>query len=248
MVERGGDQQRQAGQVRRGEAQLDNSKQAKDDNLEHVDIQKEKSATIPAPRFEVAEFVLTGTAAYVSNKFAAEAREMMRAKQAEGQRAKKGTKREAKDFNKAFAESMHALRDGSYGVPATSFRQALVSACKIVGFKMTLAKLALFILADGEDADDGSPLVRFIKGEPKHFESCTRNQTGVADIRVRGKWDAGWQIRLRVQFDADMFSAADVENLLSRVGVQVGIGAGRPDSKTSCGQGWGTFSVERVRN
>lgn len=215
--------------------------------MENSDIQKEKSATIPAPRFEVVEFMLTGTAAYVSNKFSAEAREMMRAKQAEGQRAKKGAKREAKDFNKAFRESMHAFPDGTFGIPASSFRQALVSACKIVGFKMTLAKLALFIIADGEDVDDGSPLVRFVAGTPKHFESTTRNATGVADIRVRGKWDAGWQIHLRVQFDADMFSALDVENLLSRVGVQVGIGAGRPDSKTSCGQGWGTFSVERIR-
>lgn len=199
---------------------------------------------IPAPKFKTAAFLLTGTAPYVSNKFSAEAREMMRAKQEAGSQAKKGSKREAKDFDKCFRESMHAFPDGTYGVPATCFRQAMVSACRIVGFKMTLAKLALFVLPDGEDCDDASPLVRFTKGEPEHFESCTRNETGVADIRVRGKWATGWQIRLRVQYDSDMFSATDVRNLLERVGVQVGIGAGRPDSKTSCGQGWGTFSVE----
>lgn len=199
---------------------------------------------IPAPKFKTAAFLLTGTAPYVSNKFSAEAREMMRAKQEAGSQAKKGSKREAKDFAKCFRESMHAFPDGTYGVPATCFRQAMVSACRIVGFKMTLAKLALFVLPDGEDCDDASPLVRFAKGEPEHFESCTRNETGVADIRVRGKWATGWQIILRVQYDSDMFSAADVRNLLERVGVQVGIGAGRPDSKTSCGQGWGTFAVE----
>lgn len=201
---------------------------------------------IPPPRFRVATFLLRGTAPYVSNKFSAEAREMMRAKQAEGSTAKKGAKRPPKDFDKCFRESMHSTADGKFGVPASCFRQAMVSACRIVGFKMTLAKLALFVQADGEDADDASPLVLFTKGAPEHFESATRNDTGVADIRVRGKWATGWEMRLRVQYDADMFTDADIANLLARVGVQVGIGAGRPDSKTSCGQGWGTFDVERV--
>ena len=36
----------------------------------------------------------------------------------------------------------------------------------------------------------------------------------------------------------------DVTNLLMRVGQQVGIGEGRPDSKNSAGMGWGTFNVE----
>jgi hypothetical protein len=34
-------------------------------------------------------------------------------------------------------------------------------------------------------------------------------------------------------------------NLLDRAGQQVGIGAGRPFSKKSVGQGWGTFSVDQ---
>lgn len=209
----------------------------------HAPEKEPSKGQIPAPRFVIAEYTLRGTAPYVSNKFSAEAREQMRTKQAAGAQANKGKKREAKDFDRCFRESMHATADGKFGVPASSFRQALVSACRIVGFKMTLAKLALFVLADDVDVDDASPLVLFTKGEPEQLESFTRNQTGVADIRVRGKWAAGWEMRLRVQYDADLFEEKDVRNLLMRVGVQVGIGAGRPDSKTSCGQGWGTFEI-----
>ena len=200
---------------------------------------------IPEPKFATREFLLRGTSSYVSNKFSSEAREMMRAKMVAGSQAKKGAKREGKDFDAAYEGSMHRLYDGSYGVPATCFRQAMVSACRIVGFKMTLAKLALFVLSDGEEDDPGNPvpLVRFAKGTPEKFEAPTRNETGVADIRARGRWAPGWEIKLRIQYDADMFTAADVRNLLVRVGTQVGIGAGRPDSKTSCGQGWGTFEV-----
>jgi hypothetical protein len=46
-----------------------------------------------------------------------------------------------------------------------------------------------------------------------------------------------------VRFDADQFTAQDVINLISRVGLQVGICEGRPDSKSSAGCGWGTFRV-----
>jgi len=39
-----------------------------------------------------------------------------------------------------------------------------------------------------------------------------------------------------------------VTNLLSRVGMQVGIGEGRPFSKNSAGMGWGTFELEGSKN
>ena len=215
-----------------------------DSEREQPQIQKDKTTRtqIAPPKFRTAEFMIRGTAPYVSNKFSQEAREMMQAKQEEGsQSQKKKGPRKAKDFDKCAAGSAHKLADGSYGIPATSFRQACVSACRIVGFKMTLAKLALFVLADGVDADDGSPLVK-IEGTPKRVDSLVRNETGVADIRPRMHWDE-WTAILRIKYDADLFKAEDVRNLLERVGVQVGIGAGRPDSKSSCGQGWGTFEI-----
>lgn len=202
--------------------------------------------TIKAAQFTTKTFTIQGTAPYVSNKFSSEAIEQMRAKQAEGAQAKKGSKKEPKDFDKCYQESMHTLPDGTYGMNAAAFRQALVSACRLVGFKMTLAKLALFVDADGFDITDHCPLVRFTKGTPEKFESCTRNETGVADIRARGLWQPGWEVELRIRWDADLFAEADVKNLLERVGQQVGIGAGRPDSKSSCGQGWGTFAVVKV--
>ena len=53
-----------------------------------------------------------------------------------------------------------------------------------------------------------------------------------------------WSAKLKIKFDSDMFSVHDVANLLSRMGAQVGIGEGRPDSKNSAGMGWGTFDVK----
>lgn len=199
-----------------------------------------RASAIPPPRMKVATFRLQGTAPYVQHKFSVKAREQMRAKQEAGSQATKGKKREPKDFEACYQEAMYRLPDGSHAMPASCYRAAMISACRIVGFKMTIAKLSLFVEADGYDSD-GVPLVR-IQGLPVPHEATVRNETGVVDIRVRPMWHV-WACDLRVRFDADQFSTDDVANLLSRVGLQVGIGEGRPDSRDSAGMGWGTFEI-----
>ena len=52
-----------------------------------------------------------------------------------------------------------------------------------------------------------------------------------------------WAAILRIRYDAGMFTSSDVVNLISRVGLQVGIGEGRPDSKASAGLGFGLFEI-----
>jgi hypothetical protein len=203
---------------------------------------KSESVTIQPPNLKVAVFRIVGTAPYVQHKFSAKAKQMMIDKQAAGSVAKKGAKRDPKDFDALYKGAMHFLTDGSHGIPAPAFRAAMVSACRVVGFKMTLAKLSLFIEADGFD-DEGTPLVKMLKGKPHRTDLAVRLETGVIDIRPRPMWDAGWEADVRIRFDADQFSVTDVANLLMRVGTQVGIGEGRPDSPNSCGMGWGLFSV-----
>lgn len=167
----------------------------------------------------------------------------MKAKHEAGGTAKKGKAREPRDFDDDFRQAMHVSTSGWYGIPASAFRQAMISACRLVGFKMTLAKLSVFVAADGFDRVDGIPLIRLNSAsEPEKTEMAVRNQTGVADIRVRPMWRQ-WGAEVRVRYDADQFTVDDVSNLMARVGMQVGIGEGRPDSRESAGLGWGTFGL-----
>jgi hypothetical protein len=198
--------------------------------------------TVNAPKFQTAEFHIIGTAPYVQHKFSEKARRQMHDTQAAGSTAKKGSKREAKDFEAQFRAATHRDAQGRCGIPAPAFRNGLISACRIVGFAMTRAKLSLFVEADAFDADDGTPLV-LIEPEPHYSELAVRNETGVPDLRARPMWDPGWRARVRISYDADQFTLTDVSNLLLRVGVQVGIGEGRPDSKRSAGMGWGLFRL-----
>jgi hypothetical protein len=202
--------------------------------------QKQIGVTIPPPNMQCVQFNIVGTSPYVGNKFSSEALAEMRATQEAGSTAKKGKKRDPKDFGKSCKEALHVSTDGWEGIPAVSFRAAMISACRVAGFQMTRGKLAVFVDADGLSVE-GVPLVR-IRGKWEHYEAYVRNASGVADIRARPMWRE-WSCKVTVRFDADMFTASDVYNLIKRAGMQVGIGAGRPDSRTSVGQGWGTFDV-----
>jgi hypothetical protein len=206
----------------------------------------EDSLVIKAPNLRTALFEIEGTAPFVQARFSGRVMiEMIRRQEAGSQAASK-KKRENKDFDRLVEEAKHISKEGWNGIPATTFRGACISACRTVGFKMTLAKLSIFVEADGYDRIDNTPLIKITKGEPYRVDHAVRNATGVVDIRPRPMWDKGWQAGVRITWDDDQFSLADVSNLLARVGRQVGIGEGRPDSRQSCGMGWGLFRLVRV--
>jgi len=202
--------------------------------------QTSSTQRIKAPDIRTATFEIVGTAPYVQNRFANKA-ELME-KHAAGSTAKTKKPREAKDFEGLYEKAKHRSTEGWLGIPAGSFRAGMISACRLVGFKMTYAKLSLFVEADGYDSD-GNPLIK-LEGEPELHTAYVRNDTGVVDVRARPMFKE-WAARLRIRYDGEQFTESDVANLLMRVGLQVGIGEGRPDSKDSAGMGWGTFEVLR---
>jgi hypothetical protein len=196
---------------------------------------------ITAPKIHTAEFHIVGTAPFIQLRFSEKAINAMKEKHEAGSQATKKKAKSARDFTEDFKQAQHVSDEGWNGIPAAAFRNGMISACRLVGFKMTLAKLSVFILPDGFDKVDGVPLIK-IKGKPESHLMHARNATGVCDLRVRAKYWP-WSAVVRVQYDADQFSATDAANLMTRVGTQVGIGEGRPDSKMSAGMGWGTFKL-----
>lgn len=193
---------------------------------------------------KTAEYRIRGTAPYVGNAFGPAAMAEMRRKQVEGSKSKKGKAHGPKDFDAKFDDCCHFSREGWFGIPANAIRKGLVSACRLVGFTMTIAKLSIFVDADGFDRHDHMPLLRVVKGKPKPFENVVYLSNGAPDIGARPMLDPGWEVRIRIRYDADQFKLSDVTNLLVRVGKQVGIGAGRADSKgPGGGCGWGHFEI-----
>lgn len=199
--------------------------------------------TIRPPKFEIATFEITGTSPLVVHRFSSKTKTEMELKMNTGKSASSKRNREAKASQDLYEESRYRC-DGWDGFHAGALRNALISACRLVNFKMTLAKLSVFVEADGWDSlEPQIPLIR-IDGEPRIQKDMARVETGQPYVTVRAAYH-NWKAKIRIRFDADQFSLEDVSNLLARVGMQVGIGEGRPDSKNSAGMGWGLFEVSR---
>lgn len=206
--------------------------------------QTPQKITIAPPNFQRAAIRIRGTTPYVQHNFSQKARGQIEATQREGSRSRKGKKRDARDFESDYEAAKHISSEGWCGIPATAFRNALISACRLVDFAMTRAKLSIFVdPVDGYDLDGRTPLIRIIgEPEPPGDPEPVRNASGVVDLRMRPMWRQ-WEAIVPLRWDADQFSPADVINLFARAGMQVGIGEGRPDSPKSNGLGNGLWEI-----
>lgn len=198
--------------------------------------------TIKAPNMKSATFELIGQAPLVIHRFSAKTKMEMKQKMEAGKTASSKKNREPKNTDDMYNEARYISSEGWDGFNASAIRAALISACRLVNFKMTLAKLSLFVEPDGWDATEPQiPLIR-IYGKPVKQEDMARVETGQPYVTVRAAYH-NWKAKVTIRWDADQFTLEDVSNLMSRVGLQVGIGEGRPDSKKSAGMGWGVFSL-----
>jgi len=207
---------------------------------EKNEVTKEVNAVIKPPSIAVLEVGIRGIEPLVIARFSKKADLMM--KMSEGGAAKNKKERKARDYDLEAQDAKHVSLEGWEGIAASAFRAGLISVCRLVNFKMTMAKMAIFIVSDGCDREEQTPLVRIYGPGATTFTAHTRNSTGVVDVRSRPMYSK-WGCVLRVRFDQDQFSAQDVLNLIARVGLQNGIGEGRPNSKVSAGLGFGLFSV-----
>lgn len=141
------------------------------------------------------------------------------------QMGKAKMKKEPKDPEKDFRESLYVHPDGGYGFPTIAFKAAAVSSCRFAdGVKMTEARGSFHI--DGE-------LVKII-GEPTMREDMVKVGMGVADIRYRGEF-LKWRTTFDVRYNINALSPEVIVNLFNISGFGVGIGEWRAERDGSHG-------------
>lgn len=199
--------------------------------------------SITRPKMVTVGIRIVGTSPYMQLKFSEKVKNQIMDKQAAGSVSSKGSLKKARDFDADFRAAQHVSDEGWNGIPAPAIRNACIDVCRMVGYKMTHARMSLFVVPDGFDAESGTPLIRIDGDPPERVDMHVRNATGVVDIRARPVW-RNWSAVVTLRFDADQFTTEDVVNLLSRAGMQVGIGEGRNFSKKSNGIGFGEFAVD----
>ena len=202
------------------------------------------TVAIKPPNFGFATFEIVGTAPLVIHRFSAKTKNEMKQKMETGKAASSRKNRVAKQTDDLYEEARYRSSEGWDGFHAAAIRNGIISACRLVNFKMTLAKMSVFVVADGYDEKEPQiPLVR-IYGKPRKQEDMARVETGQPYVTVRAAY-MEWSAKVKIRWDLDQFTLEDISNLLARVGGQVGICEGRPDSKNSAGMGWGLFEIKR---
>lgn len=219
-----------------------------------------RTVSVKAPNFKVAQFLIRGNAPYIQDKFGPDKVAQMARTQAAGDQAgeapdandptgenkprkSKKKPKPPKDHEKAFHDATFRGPKGEFGIPCLQLRNAMIRACKFInGFSMTDAKVCVFVEADFVDPSGMYPMVRILNSEPDHFQTWARNADKSVDIRNRPRFATGWEAKVRIRYDADVFTLDAVANLLMRAGIG-GIGNGRPFSTNSNGCGWGTFDL-----
>lgn len=205
-----------------------------------------KHIAISPVRFQYARFELNGVedVPLVIHRFSQKLKQEMKTKMETGKAASSRKNRSPKDTDQSYNDARYRSREGWDGFNAAAIRKAMISACRLTNFKMVLAKLSIFVEKDGVDKDEPQiPLIRII-GDPVKQEDMARVATGEPYVTVRPAY-FNWKAFVTVRWDADQFTLEDVTNLLMRVGQQVGICEGRPDSKNSSGMGWGLFEIRK---
>lgn len=199
---------------------------------------REEVKILPLERARI-KLRVRGTTPLVMNNWSEKSLKMMEDKQG-GECVTKGAKRPKDCYEAAFY--FIATKKGQpkrYGFPAVAFKCAMVSACSFVdGVTKVLARGALFVIAqvagmveiNGTLTDHGGTFNRM----------PVRNASGVADLRYRPMFDAGWTADLEIEFDPSNLKPGQVVNMLNRGGFHIGIGEGRPEKRD---MGWGRFEV-----
>jgi hypothetical protein len=205
--------------------------------------EKKVMVVIAPQKIATALATIIGNAPYLQNKFSSENREKMMETQKAGSAVKKTRKaKPPKDFEKVYQSSIHYSTEGWIGIPCAAIRGAMLDACSLTEVEQKRFKMCVRIIEQGYDSETEEGLVKII-GEPEMKTDRVKIGINTTDIAARAMFRK-WSSTFEIQWDDDFFKAQDVFNLLARAGWQVGIGAGRPLSKSSAGTGKGTFKVE----
>lgn len=193
---------------------------------QHVE---EPQIFVPQIRRDRMKLTLVGDSPLVVHKWSEKAKRMMLIKQVEGMKPKK----EKKDPNQDFKDSLYVMEDGKYGFPSVGFKAAAVAACRFVeGLPMTEARGAFHVLNELSVIES--------KDGPRSREDMVRVGMGVADIRYRGEF-VQWTARIEIEYNPKVIGPEQIANLMNLAGFHVGIGEMRPGKS---GMGYGRFHVE----
>lgn len=187
---------------------------------------------LPRLDIQILEVPLVGDTPLIVHAWSIKAKREMLDKQLKRPKQAKAAKDPVADFH----ASLYQMPDGGYGFPSVAFKNAAVTACTSVGgLTKVSARQAFHIMGEEapvhgafEGVQMRQNLVRIFGSEPAMREDMVKIAMGTSDLRYRGEFFP-WFAKLQVRFNANVFSPAQILNLLNAAGFAVGVGEWRPE-------------------
>ena len=206
-----------------------------------------KETRVLKPResqIETLQVPLIGTSPLIVNKFSEKAKREMLEKQL---KTAKGLK-EARDPAAEAEAGEHLTKDGLPAFPIIGLKAAIVSAARLLDFKMTQIRQAIAVSGDASaplnTAFDGAlcrDLVMEIIVPPNERnirEDVGRIGNGTAMLRYRYEY-ARWAAEAVISYNSEFLSEDQLAQLIHAGGQTVGLGEWRPER----GGVYGTFRI-----
>jgi hypothetical protein len=153
------------------------------------------------------------------------------------QKVKDG-KRPPKDPDAEFEGAIYRMPDGSCGIPARSFKKAVVGAAtQVDGLHKTFLRGAFHVIGEAVAPVNGpegelrpTDLIR-IQGDDPIMRTDMVRLSGIGrqpDVRYRPEWGS-WFCDVPVLFNAKSISVEQLVTLFALAGFAVGVGEWRPE-------------------
>jgi len=168
-----------------------------------------------------------GISPLITNRFSEENQEQIENKQQGG--ASKG--KPPRDPKAEFLGAQYRTESGAYGLPAASFKEAMVRAAKPTDMAMTDARAFFQVPGDLLPLRCSEPIMR--------TDRVVLNGR-TTSVAYRPMFEE-WEVDVPVVYNAMAISAEQIINLLELAGFGTGVGAWRPECKGS----FGMFEVKR---
>jgi len=194
---------------------------------------KTAQAELQKIQVQQAEVKIRGLSPLIMHRWDEKAKREMLDKQ-----MKKTVKRQPKEPQKQYEDSIYWLNDKHVGFPADAFKQSMVRGAdllggKDVGMPMNKMRMSFFIHGEYSQKDDRDLVP--LTGELSMREDMVRLQGSTADIRYRGQV-MNWEATLRISYNSSQVSFDQLVNMIQAAGYGVGVGEWRPERKGTFGR------------
>ncbi len=151
----------------------------------------------------------------------------------------KTDKKEIRDYEKEYQSCFYLTKDNKYGFPGSGFMGAMLDACIPLNLHKTEIKRSIRILGDIYELKYKKLVHRI--DNPRR---SGRNST--PDVRHRPEFH-DWSCELTIQYDTNLISPDQINNLINQSGFSTGIGDWRPGAPKSSGT-HGMFKVLQTKS